>query len=167
MAHVLARLVLGRAGDAYLPVGHRRRVVLQARLIAAGVGAAVVASVIARSWLIVQAWVVPAVVGQPFLRGYLLAEHTGCPQVPDMLVNTRTTRTNAAVRLLAWNMPFHTEHHVHPQVPFHQLPRLHGVMADEVSVVGAGYVRTYISLQRERWRAATRRAARAHYGGRP
>ena len=30
-------------------------------------------------------WVVPVVLGQPMLRLYLLAEHTGCPMVPDML----------------------------------------------------------------------------------
>jgi len=31
-----------------------------------------------------------------FLRLYLLAEHTLCPLVPDMLANSRTTRSNAS-----------------------------------------------------------------------
>ena len=48
-----------------------------------------------------------AFLGQPALRLYLLAEHTGCPAVPDMLANSRTVLTNAVVRWLAWNMPFH------------------------------------------------------------
>ena len=48
-----------------------------------------------------QFWILPAVLGQPWLRLYLLAEHTGCPLVPDMLANTRTTFTNPVVKALA------------------------------------------------------------------
>ena len=40
-----------------------------------------------------------------------------------MLENSRTTYTNALVRFLAWNMPFHAEHHAWPSIPFHALPR--------------------------------------------
>ena len=29
------------------------------------------------------------------------------------------------VRFIAWNMPYHAEHHSYPTVPFHQLPRFH------------------------------------------
>jgi hypothetical protein len=36
-------------------------------------------------------WIVPALLGQPWLRLFLLAEHAGCPQVRDMLANSRTT----------------------------------------------------------------------------
>ena len=38
------------------------------------------------------------------------------------LTNTRTTLTNGLMRLLMWNMPFHTEHHLYPSIPFHRLP---------------------------------------------
>ena len=64
-----------------------------------------------------------SLLGQPFLRAYLLAEHARCPHVANMLENTRTTFTTALVRLIAWNMPFHAEHHAYPAVPFHKLPR--------------------------------------------
>ena len=70
-------------------------------------------------------WVLPALLGQPFLRLYLLAEHGRCPPVANMLENSRTTFTNRAVRFLAWNMPYHAEHHAYPAVPFHQLPAFH------------------------------------------
>ena len=43
--------------------------------------------------LLVALWLAPALLGQPFLRMVLLAEHTGCPLVPEMLRNARTTRT--------------------------------------------------------------------------
>eukprot|EP01092_Planopodium_desertum_P003156 TRINITY_DN15417_c0_g1_i1.p1 TRINITY_DN15417_c0_g1~~TRINITY_DN15417_c0_g1_i1.p1 ORF type:complete len:146 (+),score=0.09 TRINITY_DN15417_c0_g1_i1:50-439(+) len=70
-------------------------------------------------------WLLPSLLGQPFLRFYLLAEHTGCTTGPNMLSNTRTTNTTWFYRKLAWNMPFHAEHHSFPAVPFYQLDKLH------------------------------------------
>ena len=64
----------------------------------------------------------PVLLGQPALRLYLLAEHGDCPRVANMFENTRTTFTTAMMRFLAWNMPYHVEHHVYPQVPFYRLP---------------------------------------------
>ena len=77
-------------------------------------------------------WILPLLLGQPFLRGYLLAEHGLCPQVVNMLDNTRTTSTNTFVRFVSWNMSYHTEHHTLPSVPFHKLPDLHELMQQEL-----------------------------------
>ncbi len=84
-------------------------------------------------------WIVPVLLGQPFLRLYLLAEHGDCPFVTDMFRNSRTILTTAAIRFLAWNMPYHTEHHVWPAVPFHQLPVLHRAMKSHLRVTADGY----------------------------
>lgn len=86
-------------------------------------------------------WLMPVVVGQPFLRAYLLAEHGGCPQVEDMLINSRTTFTNRIVRFLAWNMPYHAEHHTFPAIPFHNLPKFHEYTRDHLGVTETGYGR--------------------------
>ncbi|KIN61266.1 Fatty acid desaturase [Sulfitobacter noctilucae] len=86
-------------------------------------------------WLLI----VPALIGQPLLRLYLLAEHGHCPPVANMLENTRTTMTNRLVRFLAWNMPFHAEHHAMPMVPFHALPKLHESMQPHLKSVSNGY----------------------------
>jgi fatty acid desaturase len=56
-----------------------------------------------------------------------------------MFENTRTTFTTRAVRWLAWNMPYHVEHHVWPAVPFHRLPEVHRLMRDELRVTAEGY----------------------------
>jgi fatty acid desaturase len=85
-------------------------------------------------------WLLPAIVGQPVLRLFLLAEHWGCEIGPDMFRNTRSTGTTAAVRFLAWNMPYHAGHHAFPGVPFHALPRLHNRLAPYLSVLAPGYV---------------------------
>lgn len=154
MLGVLVRIVRARTDDAYVPAGHARGVGREARLLVAVYVVVAAASVALASPLALQLWIVPAIVGQPFLRAFLLAEHGGCPEVPDMTANTRTTLTNPAVRWLTWNMPFHTEHHTRPSVPFHALPALHTAMAGDLQVVGRGYVRTYLGLQRQRWRSA-------------
>lgn len=84
-------------------------------------------------------WLVPLVIGQPFLRLYLLAEHGKCAPVADMFENTRTTFTNFLVRFIAWNMPFHAEHHAFPNVPFWQLPELHRLAKEHLKVTAKGY----------------------------
>ena len=84
-------------------------------------------------------WIVPAIIGQPFLRTYLLAEHGLCPAVANMLENSRTTFTNRAVRYLAWNMPYHAEHHALPNAPFHKLPALHALTRDHLKSTSPGY----------------------------
>ncbi|MGR3468946.1 MAG: fatty acid desaturase, partial [Shimia sp.] len=61
------------------------------------------------------------------------------PPVANMLENSRTTFTNRVVRFLAWNMPYHAEHHAYPQVPFHQLPALHAHTARHLKSTSDGY----------------------------
>ncbi len=90
--------------------------------------------------LVLWLWIIPALIGQPVLRLYLLAEHGHCPPVANMLENTRTTLTNRVVRALAWNMPYHAEHHAMPMVPFHQLPALHAEVQSHLKSVSNGYV---------------------------
>ncbi|MGL5010248.1 MAG: fatty acid desaturase [Paracoccaceae bacterium] len=130
-------LVTGRAAGDYLPAGALPRILLEARVMAVGYG--LVGLSLLFSPVLFWVWLLPVVLGQPFLRLYLLAEHGDCPQVANMFENTRTTFTTAVVRFLAWNMPYHAEHHVYPAVPFHQLPVLHGMMKDELRVTAEGY----------------------------
>ena len=66
-------------------------------------------------------WVWPALLAQPILRFYLLAEHRGRKQSTLVYENTRTTYTNWFLRRLAWCMPYHMEHHAWPSVPFYKL----------------------------------------------
>jgi fatty acid desaturase len=134
---LVVRLALGRERARYLPEGALPRMQREARAML-GVYALVAGSLAlsdAALWL----WLLPVLIGQPFLRLYLLAEHGDAPQVANMLENSRTTFTTRIVRFLAWNMPYHAEHHSYPQVPFHQLPALHGVMRDHLATTAQGY----------------------------
>ncbi|MGE0746193.1 MAG: fatty acid desaturase [Rhodospirillales bacterium] len=94
-------------------------------------------------------WIGPALLGQPFLRLYLNAEHGGCAYTGDMLQNARTTLAGPVVRWLAWNMPYHTEHHVFPAVPYHALPAVHARMRDRLRVTAPSHA----AVNRDLWRA--------------
>ena len=129
----------GRRSDHYVPEHLQNAVRHEARLMMLFYLLAVPALAYA-GWLMPYL-VAPLVIGAPFLRAYLLAEHAGCDEGDgNMLANTRTLLTTAPVRFIAWNMPYHTEHHSFPAVPFHALPRLHRVMKDDIRHLESGYI---------------------------
>jgi fatty acid desaturase len=66
-----------------------------------------------------------------------------------MLNNSRTTRSNALVRWLVWNMPFHAEHHAYPALPFHALPQAHPLLRDRIAVQASGYVAVHRDILRK------------------
>ena len=129
----------GRRSDHYVPEHMQNAVRHEARLMMLFYLLAVPAVAYA-GWLM-HYLVAPLVIGAPFLRAYLLAEHAGCDEGDgNMLANTRTLLTTAPVRFIAWNMPYHTEHHSFPAVPFHALPRLHRFMRDDIRHLEPGYL---------------------------
>jgi fatty acid desaturase len=136
-ARLVARLAVGRERPSFLPDGAIPRAVREARVMV-GVYALAALSLV---WtpVLFWVWIAPVLLGQPVLRLYLLAEHGDCPRVANMFENTRTTFTTATVRFLAWNMPYHVEHHVYPAVPFHRLPDLHRMMRGELKMTADGY----------------------------
>ncbi|MER8522381.1 fatty acid desaturase [Mesorhizobium sp. M0644] len=146
MGRVIATNAAGRNRDGFVPEKGRGKVVAEARLFLIGHAALLAASLAAQSALLLWVWILPVLVGQPFLRAYLLAEHALCPHVANMLENTRTTFTTRLVRFVAWNMPYHSEHHSYPAVPFHRLPRFHDIVAEHLRTTERGYVRFHRKL---------------------
>jgi fatty acid desaturase len=135
----LLRHASGKVTEPYLSAIPARHVIREARVHLALYALVTLASFAWGNATALRYWIVPALLGQPWLRLYLMAEHTGCPFVPDMLANSRTTLTNGLMRYLAWNMPFHAEHHSFPAVPFHALPRLHRRLAPWLRKTSPGY----------------------------
>jgi fatty acid desaturase len=132
---------LGRSKDDYVPARGRAAVVNEARIMLVLYAALGLGSVYLQRSEILWVWLLPILIGQPFLRAYLLAEHARCPLVANMFENTRTTFTTAAIRFLAWNMPYHAEHHAYPVVPFHKLPALHRLTRAHLKTTEDGYLR--------------------------
>ena len=157
----LLRHAGGRVSAPYVPEGQREGIVREARWHAAAY-LVIAGGVVVAGWTApLLYWWLPALLGQPWLRLVLLAEHSGCPEVSDMLENTRTTFTVAPVRFLMWNMPYHAEHHAFPGVPFHALPLLHTRLADRLCVTQSGYLAFQRAYLRELWRPPTAGETRA------
>jgi fatty acid desaturase len=109
----------------------RREVIWEARTYLALYGVvATLGAAFGTGALLVRFWILPALLGQPFLRFYLLAEHRGRRDSPLIYDNTRTMHTNWFYHKLAWSMPFHMEHHAWPSVPFHKLRDAHELLVD-------------------------------------
>ena len=111
------------ASATYVPAGRRGLMVIESRimvLLYAALFAA--AAYFGFAWVLIIAWIAPRVAGEPIQRIIRVAEHLGCEESPDLLRNTRTTLTNRFVNAIAWQMPYHAEHHLFPNVPFHALP---------------------------------------------
>jgi fatty acid desaturase len=142
------RHAMGEVGEAFVGPAVRPRVIREARRLLGLYGLLGAGSVILGSDVLLWFWLGPVLLGQPFLRLYLMAEHTGCPLVPAMLENSRTTRSTALVRRLAWNMPYHAEHHAHPSLPFHALPAAHRRLEAAIRVRARGYVAVHRALLR-------------------
>ena len=92
-------------------------------------------------------WIIPALLGQPFLRAFLLAEHAACPAVSNMLENSRTTIAGRLIRFLSWNMSFHAAHHAIPTVPFHRTRDLTFLIAEHLKVTSVGYVAAHREIR--------------------
>jgi fatty acid desaturase len=127
--------------EAYIEERHHGRVINEARIHLAGYALLILWSLVYSSTFLWWYWVLPALLGQPLLRLYLLAEHSGCDFGADMLKNSRTTYTVPWLNFLAWNMPYHAEHHYLASVPFHALPALHAYTGQRVKYKGDGYYR--------------------------
>lgn len=150
------RIVIGNArGDVRLSgLGAReqRTLRLEARSYIAVYVALAALSVWWDTVLVLTLWLGPVLLGQPWLRLFLFAEHTGCPHSADMLENSRTVHTTPLLRWLTWNMSYHAEHHAYAAIPFHALPGAHTHLGLGLATTATGYWRVH----RDWWAGALR-----------
>ena len=138
-------------GAMHVPKHMHSRLVVEARvLLAVYTIIAVVAIANGVGLWLVWLWIVPRLVGEPVQRMIRVAEHTGCEESPEIMRNTRTTLTSAPLRMLGWQMPYHVEHHLYPNVPFHGLPGVHARIAKQITnVEPRGYLQGQIGIFRK------------------
>jgi len=130
----------------------RARVARESRVVVLVWGLALAGALVAPAG---AGWVLAAwPVAHGVLGLYLMPEHTGLPETGSQLERTRSMHTHAAVRWAMWNMPLHAEHHAFPAVPFHALPRLHGLLRPHLRHRAPGY----LAFHREALRRAAGRA---------
>jgi fatty acid desaturase len=89
--------------------------------------------------LYLHLWLVPVLVTLgPFYGSWLQwlcnnTQHIGLmDNAPDFRLCCRTFIPNPFVRLLYWQMNYHTEHHMYPTVPCYNLGRLHATIRHDL-----------------------------------
>jgi fatty acid desaturase len=120
----ILRFSFGVVTEPYLPATRHAELIREARLHLAGYALIAALSVALRSWAAVLLWLAPMLAMKPVHQLQNTIEHLGLTHDRSVLINTRSTRTNAAMRWLCWQMQYHTAHHAFPGVPFHRLREL-------------------------------------------
>jgi nitrite reductase/ring-hydroxylating ferredoxin subunit len=91
---------------------------------------------------------------------YGVQQHAGLAEdVLDHRLNTRTVYMNFINRFLYWNMGYHTEHHMFPMVPYHNLGKLHELIKNDTPPAFHGLIAAY----REVFPALAKQRADANY----
>jgi fatty acid desaturase len=121
----ILRFSAGVVTEPYLPAKRHAELILEARLHLAGYALIAGVSLWAHSWAAAILWLVPMLAMKSVHQLQNTIEHLGMPHEDNVLINTRSTRTNAVMRWLGWQMQYHTAHHAFPGVPFHRLRELH------------------------------------------
>ena len=120
----LIRRARGIILEPYIRVEEQDKVIRESRIHLALYAAIAVLSLALQSWFVVAFWLLPMVLTKPVHQLQNTIEHLGLSHEDDILENTRSTRTNALMRWLCWQMPYHTAHHTFPSVPFWKLHAL-------------------------------------------
>ncbi len=150
--------VVGRFTPAeldYLPEFEHRNVVFAARTYVAVWCVVIGAALWLRSFEPLMFVIGPSFYGKWLLVAYGVTQHAGLEEdTLDHRMNTRTLRLNPIHRYLYWNMNFHIEHHMFPNVPYHSLPALHDAVAHDFPPAYSGLWSAY----REIWSVYRRQA---------
>jgi fatty acid desaturase len=124
----ILRFSAGLVTEPYLPAKRHGELIREARIHVAGYAFIAGLSLMEQSAAALLFWVAPLVVMKCVHQLQNTMEHLGLPHADNVLLNTRSTRTNAVMRWLGWQMQYHTAHHAFPGVPFHRLRELHQAM---------------------------------------
>lgn len=130
----ILRYSVGIIPEHYLPKARHPGLMLESRLHLVGYLVILAVSIAMRSTAALWLWLAPMVCMKFVHQLQNTIEHLGLPHVSNVLVNTRSTRTNALLRWMCWQMQYHTAHHAFPGVPFHRLKELNAALFTERGV---------------------------------
>ena len=131
----LVRRARGIILETYIKKNEEAKISREARIHLALYAGIALVSLITGSWIALTFWVIPMVLTKPVHQLQNTIEHLGLSHESDILENTRSTRTNALMRWLCWQMPYHTAHHTFPAVPFWKLRDLNAKIEEQAGTV--------------------------------
>ena len=120
----ILRFSFGQVTEPYLPQKRHAGLIFESRCHLAGYAVIFAVSLWRHSDAAWFLWLAPMLCMKFVHQMQNMIEHLGLPHLPNVLINTRSTRTNALMRWMCWQMQFHTAHHAFPGVPFHRLKEL-------------------------------------------
>jgi fatty acid desaturase len=124
----ILRFSAGIVTEPYIASARRTELSRESRWHLLGYAVILLTSLWLRTWLAVVVWLGPMLAMKFVHQMQNTIEHLGLPHEDNVLVNTRSTRTNPLMRWLGWQMQYHTAHHAFPGVPFHRLRELNGIV---------------------------------------
>jgi Na+-transporting NADH:ubiquinone oxidoreductase subunit F len=124
MVHSLGKLT--DEEKTFVPKSEYAGVVARARIYVLVYASVIALAIYNRSLLPLMFIGLPTFYGSWLMPIYGYTQHAGLAEnVLDHRLNCRTVYVNFIHRFLYWNMNYHTEHHMFPLVPYHNLPQLH------------------------------------------
>jgi len=131
----VVRRARGIIVEPYIRKEEEQKVISESRYHMIGYGLIALISVAIGSWAALTFWLIPMILTKPVHQLQNTIEHLGLSHENDILENTRSTRTNAVIRWLCWQMPYPTAHHAFPSVPFWKLRDLNAKLEDHAGEV--------------------------------
>ena len=104
----------------------------------------IICSMLYQSWLPMLYLMLPKFYGNTLQVLFGLTQHAGLYEdIKDHRYNTRTVYLNSVFSFLYWQMEYHIEHHMFPNVPSHNLPKLHQMLQDQMPPAKKGLWEAY------------------------
>jgi len=104
----------------------------------------IISSMLYQSWLPVLYLILPKFYGNTLQVLFGLTQHAGLYEdIKDHRYSTRTVYLNPVFSFLYWQMEYHIEHHMFPNVPSHNLPKLHQMLQDQMPPAKKGLWEAY------------------------
>lgn len=131
----IVRRARGIIVEPFIRADEEAKVIRESRIHLGLYAAIILLSLAVGSWAWATFWIIPMVLTKPVHQLQNTIEHLGLSHENDILNNTRSTRTNALMRWLCWQMPYHTAHHTFPSVPFWKLRDLNARIEEKTGEV--------------------------------
>ncbi|MEM0990231.1 MAG: fatty acid desaturase [Pseudomonadota bacterium] len=136
--------------EPYIRPDEEAKVIRESRIHLALYAAIIAGSLALGNWWWLTFWILPMMLTKPVHQLQNTIEHLGLSHENNILDNTRSTRTNALMRWLCWQMPYHTAHHTFPSVPFWKLRDLNDrIEAEAGEVWRMGWIEFQIEVIRK------------------
>ena len=136
----------------YIPQSEIKSLIFESRMMVTGYFIIMLLSFYFSTTFFLIYWLIPRILGEPFLRLVRMVEHTGKDETADMIHNTRTSFPSAFLKFLYWNMPYHVEHHLYASVPFYRLPKFHKLIKPHTDEIEPSILSVHIEILKQIWK---------------